>query len=242
MKRIIITSLTLIALLSACSTYQMNTLSSTNSVHDEKTGDFKFENDSVKIVYSFSGENAPIHIDIFNKLNEPVYVDWERSAIINGKQSYSYADEAIQINGDISSISVGKNITFSNGSIDAKASVPKNVAFLPPHSQTTKTISKINKQSFQYIPGDTFVNTKLASSFDSSGKNVKLAKFNSENSPLLFKSYLTLYTLNGSTPKFTAYTNDFYVSEIIRSSSSPDNFSFYHGSRGDFFTSSVGGN
>lgn len=234
MKKLLIIPMA-IALLSSCSTYQMNTLSSTNTIHDEKTGTFKLENDSVKIVYSFAGQNGPIHVNIYNKLNEPVYVDWERSAFINDDNSYSYADEPIQVNGEISGTSIGRGVSYSNASIDAHVILPKNVAFLPPHSQVTKTMTKINSRSFQYIADSLFTKTKLPSGYGGGAVNVKIAKFEKTNSPLIFRSYLTLYTLNGNTPKFTAYQNDFYVSKVIRSSFGPENFEGFGDSRGDYF-------
>jgi hypothetical protein len=226
-----------VSLLSACSTYQMNTLGSTNTIHDEKTGEFKTENDSVKITYSFAGHNVPIRVTIYNKLNEPAYVDWERSAFILNEKSINYADDVLQVNGAISgsSVGLGKGIRYSDASIDAQVTLPKNVAFIPPHSQISKTITKIDSKEFRYIADTLFTKSKLPSSFGGQQLNVKIAKFEKTNSPLFFKSYLTVYTLNNNIPKLTAYQNDFYVSEAIRSPMGPDHFADLGQGRGDFF-------
>lgn len=64
-------------LLTSCSKYQINMLSSTNAVKDEQTGVFNVENDSVKISYSFYGKNAPVSIQVFNKSDKPLYIDWQ---------------------------------------------------------------------------------------------------------------------------------------------------------------------
>ena len=109
MKRLLIFPVVAMALLSSCS-YQMNTLRSSNTQLDDKTGVFQLENDSVKILYSFAGHNAPIHIDIYNKLNEPMYVDWERSAYIIDEKSSSYADETVELNGVVSGTTIGRGI------------------------------------------------------------------------------------------------------------------------------------
>ena len=238
MKKLLIIPLAAMTLLSACSTYQMSTLSSTNTAHDEKTGLFKLENDSVKIQYSFAGKNAPIQLNIYNKLNEPLYIDWERSAMILDDKSYSYGDDAVQINGNVSGVSVGKRFRYSDASIDAQAILPKNVAFLPPHSQFSKTIERINARSFQPVSDSLFIKTKFPS-FGALGLTAKVAKFNKENSPLFFKSYLTVYTLKNNVPQFVAYQNDVYVSEMIRSSSGPESFENLSGSRGDSFYGSA---
>ncbi len=224
-----------IGLLSSCSTYQMNTLSSTNTVHNEQTGEFKLENDSVKILYSFAGENVPIRINIYNKLNEPIYADWERSAFVMDKKSTSYANGVLQVNGSISSTSIGRGIRYSDGNISAQVTLPQNVTFIPPHSQVSKTITNVDSREFQYIADTLFAKSKLPSGFGGSDLKVKIAKFEKDNSPLFFKSYLTLYTLNNSVQKLITYQNDFYVSEAFRSSLGPENFANFGDNRGDQF-------
>ena len=37
-----------------------------------------YENDSLKITYSFWAENGLITFAIYNKLNVPLYVDWKK--------------------------------------------------------------------------------------------------------------------------------------------------------------------
>jgi len=34
------------------------------------------------IKYSFAGEDFPITLSIFNKLNQPLYIDWDRSVVV----------------------------------------------------------------------------------------------------------------------------------------------------------------
>ena len=54
-------------LFSSCSTYYYSTLSSSEGVAEKDDfGDFVYENDSVKVVYSFFGYNLPIHITVIN--------------------------------------------------------------------------------------------------------------------------------------------------------------------------------
>jgi hypothetical protein len=221
-------------LLSSCGKYQMNTLSSLNTKQNTTTGVFELENDSVKILYSFAGHNIPIEINIYNKLNEPVFVDWERSALIMGDKSVTYADETIQINGVVSSTSTGRYFRVSDAYVSGQITLPKNVAFVPPHTQINKTLSKISEHVISPINDSLFTKIKLASFYDPRGIKAKLAKFNSDNSPLRFKSYLTLYTLNGNTPKFMVYQNDFYISQVIRTASGADGFDSQSG-RGDSF-------
>jgi hypothetical protein len=63
---------------------------------------------------------------------------------------------------------------------------------------------------------------------------VKIGEFTKANSPLSFRSYLTLYTLENNVPQFTAYEHDFFVSKIIKLSGEPAYYDMYQ-SRGDYY-------
>ncbi|HEX8607086.1 MAG TPA: hypothetical protein VF679_00445, partial [Pedobacter sp.] len=70
MKRFFNLCLSAVCFLSitSCSKYYISTLSSTNALKDERTGQFNIENDSVQVTYSFAGQNAPVKITVKNKL------------------------------------------------------------------------------------------------------------------------------------------------------------------------------
>jgi hypothetical protein len=64
----------ILAVCSSCSIYQYNTLSS------DIGEPFIFENDTVRVRYSFGDGN--VNLEIFNKAARPLYVDWSRSSLI----------------------------------------------------------------------------------------------------------------------------------------------------------------
>ena len=64
-------------LLWGCSHYQY--IAITDDVHQNKEQQFVIENDTAKIVYSFQGYNLPVTVQIYNKLDQPLYVDWNQS-------------------------------------------------------------------------------------------------------------------------------------------------------------------
>jgi len=71
--------------LSGCTEYQYITLNSNLNKNENK--EFNVENDTVSIKYKFSGQNFQLSQTIFNKLQVPLYIDWQRTSIIvNGKQ------------------------------------------------------------------------------------------------------------------------------------------------------------
>jgi hypothetical protein len=67
-------------LLSGCSKFQYVFIDS--HLHQNEKKEFITENDTVMIKYSFAGEDFPITLTIFNKLNQPLYIDWDRSVVV----------------------------------------------------------------------------------------------------------------------------------------------------------------
>lgn len=246
MKKLLLAAVACCALFSSCKTYQLNVVSTRGKTPDERTGDYKFENDSVRITYSFYGENAPVNVNVYNKLNQPLYVDWQKSAIIIGDKAISYAANKVTFNGDINAESykyrsyynngVTTNPTYTSGTLSGTAELPRTSTFLPPHTQSNNTTLYLTKD-FLKIPDDSYVQTKLRTA-NSNGlmfKNVKSAGFTPENSPLAFRSYITTYTLVDGKPMQAVYEQSFFVSRTIKTSINPNSLHDFSRKRGDYF-------
>ena len=81
--------------LSGCTEYQYITVNSNLNKNENK--EFNVENDTVSIKYKLSGQNFQLSQTIFNKLQVPLYIDWQRTNIIvNGNQISDsiYEDQA----------------------------------------------------------------------------------------------------------------------------------------------------
>ena len=140
MKRMLFV-LSVVALLcmSSCSSYYYSVLESNDAVgekNDDK--DFVIENDSVCISYCFYGEDAPISITVYNKMDEPLFVDWQRSALIIDDVATSYYQENAPIQGQTESSSYGDSFSwsrrysstdaYSSGSFAGQIALPKGVS------------------------------------------------------------------------------------------------------------------
>jgi len=229
--------------LASCSTYHINTVNSTNITKDEGTGKFVRENDSLKIIYSFSGFNGTVSIQVFNKLDQPLYVDWRRSAMIVNDVAESYVGKQVAIAGSVNtesnSIRIGRwNTTSTSGNINAVAELPKDVAFIPPHSGVNNTPIDLLANPADYIRQLDGSPQKFSYSDINDGGTlrVKTADFSQQDSPLKFKSYLTLYINEGQSNKMMVFQDDFYVSKSVKSTVSPYKFQgMQASSRGDLF-------
>lgn len=239
MKKLIFSAVILSFVLTSCSKYQINMLSSTNTVKDEQTGNFDMVNDSVKISYSFYGVNAPVKIQVYNKMDKPLYVDWQRSAAIIGEKVISYATGEIPIKGNITtdSYKLDRTTSISYGDINAVATLPKDVSFIPPHAQISKTLFNITKGFINVADSNMKVVEMHYIDEEHNVKEIKVksASFSKEASPLAFKSYLTVYIAESTGNKAINYQHEFYVSNLISTGTNPKNLEDFQAKRGDYF-------
>lgn len=227
----------LICLLSACSKYQIHTLSSLKTPKNEETGDFIIKNDTLQIVYKFSGENGPLEVQIENKLNEPLYVNWKKSALIIGDNAISYSGNKITLDGKYNGSSDGlflRDYQVQSGKITGTATIPEDVTFIPPHAKISKKLLSVTT-GFIALAKDSLKKLRV---FPPDGEmlyDVKIAKFTKENSPLVFKSYITLYLEKDKNLLALPYEEEFYVSQSIQTGKKPKNIELYKASRSDNF-------
>jgi hypothetical protein len=213
-------------LLASCTRYQYGTIQST-VIPGNKQLEFVAESDSLRLVYNFNGLNAPVNLTIYNKLNVPVAIDWQRSSLIMGDVAYSYVPDKVPINGSFDGTTSttatnpvnGYAYTSGSGTIQASATVPEQLAFIPPQTRIVKTPISITKTFLKNVPDTAYHRVKHTLD-DGITIFVKKATFTEANSPLRFKSYLTVKVGHEATVP-VVYQHSFYVSELINTGQSP---------------------
>jgi hypothetical protein len=222
--------------LSSCKSYQISTVSSPNAKKTDSTGVFNVENDSLILSYHFMGENSPLNIEVFNKLNEPLYVNWAKSALIVADKAYSYAGDEVKIQGSTSAVGTQyyrNGATFSDGSISATAKLPNTESFIPPHSKITMTTYILRNIGMDKIDKSYFKPAMLNYNDGSGQIHGKEATFSAANSPLKFKSYLTLYILKDNLPRAITFQQEFFVTSVTKSGVSPASLYQFSNHQGD---------
>lgn len=223
----------------SCSTYQYATISS-NGVGRNEKNEFVFENDSLRLVYNFCGKDAPVNITIQNKLPVPIYIDWLRSALIVNDRTVSYSPNEVKINGSYH----GGSYNFGNrsqwevtgGHINANASLPATVDFMPPKTILTKNPLAISNNFIDTIPDIAFQRQKYPVA-EGMTVLVKKAIFTEDTSPLRFRSFMT-FMVGEATAKPQSIEHSFYVSEIMNSGQGPQNIMANYEQRGNqYYTS-----
>lgn len=229
-------------LFTSCSVYQLNTIASSNTERNEVDGSFVQENDSLKIIYSFNGENAPVSIEIHNKLNEPLLIDWQRSAILYNDSAVSYAGNKAAINGTIHGTSIngisynnsvyGRDISFNNSTVNGTITLPQYSDFIPPHAFIKRVPLSLTDVFFENFSDTMYKKVSIPSNEDYTPVQGKRAVFTPTNSPLSFSSYLTFGS--AASDKKVSYQQRFYIAELIKMPSHPGNTALME-KRGDMF-------
>jgi hypothetical protein len=237
MKKVFTLCLSAICFLSitSCSKYYISTLSSTNALKDSKTGQFNVENDSVKVTYSFAGLNAPVQVTVKNKLAVPIYVDWSKSALIFEEKATSYVPDKIAFSADLSSSSWRDPIlTTTDGQIKGQIGTRTKTSFIPPNSKVETTTIFLKSPAFQALADENFAEMVQVAS-NQGRVNAYSVDFTRSNSPVVFRSYLTLFTSTDNAIKTFALDNEFFISRSIRTNRSPNELIDYNGNYSDVF-------
>lgn len=219
-----------LAFLSSCASYQISTIIA-QSENQSNQDPFTFENDTVKIVYNFKGYNAPLTISIQNKLNLPLYIDWNKSMIVFDNNSISLSGADIQIKGKIigSVENYGTITSYTYQDANLSASKPLNTDYLLPKATIKRKTIYVANEMIRNVSDKSLGYSYINSPDGSGSTKVPTATFNQENSPLRFKAYITLYTVNDDAQmkKSMTFNKSFYVSDIKTVNTKPNAITYY---------------
>ena len=201
-----------------------------------KNGSYSFENNDVKIQYDFWAEKGKLAFEIFNKTNNPIYIDWKKSSFIYNSDKLNYwIEEENSVSTSLSSsylyinsLKQTPNASSSEYTVQSSKKIKsERITFIPPKSKIKKCQFILNPDSLLTI------DKKSPSSFLNINEKKKIKiyekKFNEANSPFSFRNYLCY----SKDEKFTseAYIdNDFYVCriwDVDRKYGSGNNTSFF---------------
>jgi hypothetical protein len=202
------------SLLASCTSYVQLYETKPISAMQVLDDNYIFENDTIKIVYSFWDEHGKLSYIIYNKLDIPVYVDWKKSSYVTNNRKLDYwadvTNSSTFINGNSS---IYKGNIYSNGYAQSTSVKKEQITFIAPKSA-------ISKDQFSLA---TFTKTDLSEVFsidsakrtDNSNKVVELKylDYTQSNSPLIFRNFLTI-SVSDKFDKEIYIDNGFYVSKV----------------------------
>ena len=215
--------LTIVSLiLFGCKSY-VQVFDTDSTIQTNKDGFYIYENDSLKITYSFWKNKGLMTFSIYNKMNKPLYIDWKKSSYVANsvKLNYWIDEEKNQTfssygsyfdNGPLLRPSYAVSAT-AGASITSKVKVER-ITFIPPASYYYRSQFFILPISFYKI--DTKSGFEEVPRNDKPKKMTKVYKadFTKENSPLVFRNFLTFSTTENSETEFYI-DNEFYIDEVL---------------------------
>lgn len=221
---------------SSCgSTYFYSKVSSLDDdIFQTDEGDFISERDSFQVSYWFKGYNAPIFINVYNKSDKPLYVDWNKSMLVRDGVPMLYRGTMDVVSGE--SDHVLEKVKIVNGqeivTLEDLGRLPRDVSYIAPQSRVTFESNGL--VDFKYSESAD-IHLKRGKTQDKSGQwsDIQTLNFTSENSPLKFQSLLTLYS---KTDPEISVLNNFHISSLIKTKDfNPDRLPQSMGDRGDWF-------
>jgi len=213
--------------LSGCSVYQHVKLES--NIRQNEKSEFLIENDSISIIYSFHGQNGPIHIELLNKLDKPLFIDWGKSALITNGQSISlWKDEArISANATEYKIIPENVVVSSTSNIEGTIVRKDKISFLPPRSNISLNSYVLQSKFFD----SPIQESKWTTLYTTEGKvSVRKFSFTKEDSPLNFRIFLSISN-DESFKNPIQFDNTFWVSDYFATSVSPKSWGIIPGNQ-----------
>jgi hypothetical protein len=214
MKNIFYAAIILVAL-SSCTKSQFVTVKSDAPASGFST--YFFENDSMKVSYTFKGYNCPVNVQVYNKLSVPLYIQWTKSAlIIDGKTVPFWKDESSFSSGTYTTEIDWGGVSSSHSNTHGTIKRPESVSFIAPQSSVTNSRLYLKEKFFKVASHPKAKKSKKKIFLLDGPITANHYEFKKEDSPFQFKTYLTISTeQDGSNP--THITNSFWVAEVLQS-------------------------
>lgn len=211
----VILPLLFVVALYACHPYQVLTVASP-AARPNEDHELVIENDSLVFTYRFNGVNGPVQVRILNKLQQPVFVDWNRSALIVKGQAITYSPNSVGFSASMPGGASRWNRQWTSGAgqIQGHAQLPAELDFIPPQTAITKQLIGITNRPLLNLPDSAFIWVK-AKAGGYRGDHIYLADFTAANSPLAFTSYVTLLAADSST-RPVVFQHPFFIAEVAK--------------------------
>lgn len=205
---------------SSCMTFYYSAVNSINNqVPKNEDGTFTVSKNDISVTYSFIASGGGIVYEIHNKSDDPIFVDWSRSVLIAEDYAVQYRSNRAQIDGHARTTTTTYRFTSSDfvsstshSSLTGQIVLPQTELFIPPRSRVSHSPLALSSVLELDIPASAYERQDLGI-----GVMANVATFSKENTPLRFRSYLTI--VNDRDRSQTVFENTFYVSEIIRTGS-----------------------
>lgn len=203
----------------SCKSAQIFDTKPISNIREEKDN-YVFENDTVRIVYSFWDQQGVLYYTLQNKLNIPIYIDWKKCSFIKNGQKLDYWID--EINSKSESKSKGINYigryygvfegtTSDKTTTTSKAIKSERIMFISPHSSIEKQEFLLYPFLLKHLDDDAI--TETIKTHKNRDIPAKTKIYDVSNSPLIFRNFISLSTTENFATEYYI-DNGFYVSKV----------------------------
>lgn len=175
-----------------------------------------FENDTVKIVYSFWSENGSYSFSVYNKLNIPLYIDWKKSSLVKNNDKLNYWSDEILTKSSSKRNSAysyyGYSLLSSESGFSSSIK-PEQVTFIAPKSTVYKIQFALHSKSDPKLPETASIINVVSSDNPKKKAKISFIDYDEKNAPLFFRNFMTLSTSDKFEKEFYI-DNGFFVFKI----------------------------
>jgi hypothetical protein len=181
-----------------------------------------FENDTVKVTYSFWASHGIMSFSIFNKLNKPIYIDWKNSSYIANDLKFNYWIDETKTNmagyygsyyydGPViqPGFAVSEGVQIGTSS----AIKPERLTFIPPKSYSTRSQFYLFPAVCYKMSRTSIMTTEQRNDNPKKKTILFTEAFDFANSPLRFRNFLALAFAENA-QEFKFIDNEFYLTSV----------------------------
>ena len=211
-----------LSLLVSCGKSYIQVFDTTTTNTKLSDNSYLFENDTVKITYSFWAAHGIMSFSIYNKLKKPIYIDWKNSSYIANDLKFNYWIDATETNlvtiyggyyynGPL----INPDFSVNSGAqVGTSAAVKlERVTFIPPKSFITKSQFYLYPDAWYKMTKNSKMTVEPRNDNPKKKTKVYTEIFDPAGSPLRFRNYVAV-TLSENSNEYTYIDNEFYLSSV----------------------------
>lgn len=198
---------------------QLSLLKPSDSSITEGKDRYVFENDTVRITYSFWANHGQFGFSIQNKLSTPIYVDWKKSNLVyNNAPNVYWTDETVVKTNSVTTgvgfrgsygMSVGSAYKTEESVIRPK----ERITFLPPSSVIERNEYAIDNAAYFFMNPGTQGETVANDAKPDKTTIIYKQSFTENESPIRLTNFLTLSSKENFENEWFI-ENRFYLKEV----------------------------
>ncbi len=210
-------------LIYSCKTSYVHVYRTNSDNVQTEQGLYTFENDSLRIVYDIWSEKGLVTFSIYNKSNVPLYIDWKKSSYIDNSVKLNYwineeREKSVEVYGSRfytgPNQKPGESQSTTTGISSTSTVKIERITFIPPKSHYFRSQFYIMPISYFKLPKNSKMSTVQRNDALKKETNIYSVKFDKENSPLIFRNFLT-FSYQENFEKEFYIDNEFFLSEVL---------------------------